>query len=152
MSFLNPAETELVAESIAKSLKRCEIARDKLAQSILTSGAAYGVRWAQDALETEARYRALVEVHSFYDFDTTELGNPELGREQADKRVALRVIEKLRYICNGSSSETEQVRDAQAYAWAKGEFAECIMWAAQEARQAAKALDLAQLKESVAQA
>lgn len=136
MSFLNPIETKLINESLAKALKRFESARDKLSTVVLSSGPAYAVRWAGDALEAEARYIALKEVVSFYDFDTSQFGNPELGREQADKRAAYRTVEKLRYICNGASNESEQVREAQAYAWAKAEFDDCMVWAVHEAKRA----------------
>jgi len=134
MSLLNAIETKLVAESVAKALKRFETSRDKLSQLVLTSGAAYAVRWSGDALEAEARYIALKEVVSFYDLELP--GNTEEGRAAADKRAAYRTVEKLRYICNGASNETEQVREAQAYAWAKAEFDDCMVWAAHEAKRA----------------
>lgn len=144
MSLLNTFETPLVAELVSKAQTRFESAQTKLTMMVANNGPAYAMRWAGDALEAEARYRAIKEVESFY---TIEIGdfnpNPaevqsarQLGREHADKASAKRILDKVRYICAGTSSESEQVREAQAYAWAHNEFVEAFSWAAREQRKA----------------
>lgn len=144
MSLLNTFETPLVAELVRKAEKRFESAQAKLAMMVASSGPAYAMRWAADALEAEARYRAIKEVESFYTIDISDFNpNPAevqsarvLGREHADKASAKRILDKVRYICAGTSSESEQVREAQAYAWAHNEFTDAFSRAAREAKRA----------------
>jgi hypothetical protein len=135
MSLLNDRETELVNELLIKTEQRATSAQRHFATTALSSGVAYAVRWAKDALEAEARFKALGEVLSFYTIDLP--GNPEEGRARADQCATRRTTEKLGWICNGTTSETEQVRDAQAYAWAKAEFDMQIGWARVEAARVA---------------
>lgn len=131
MTLLTATETKLVAELLARAEKRATAARQTLSTTVLSSGPAYAVRWAKDALDTEGMYNALREVESFYTVDGGD-------RAMAERCAANRINEKLRWICAGSSSEPEQVRDAQAYASAKQAFDEALMWASHEDKQPAK--------------
>lgn len=136
MSLLNATETELVNEMLDKTQKRFQSAQVKLAMMVSNNGPAYAVKWAGDALEAEARFKALSEVHSFYTIDLADFGTSIEARTAADRASSQRALEKLRYICNGTSSETEQVREAQAYAWAHGEYMEALRWSARLANRA----------------